>query len=145
MKLLDFKLDKLIIKHLDVFMSYERYMPEKAEQIKQDYLAQKEHIKMLNRYNLSPQPIAVLPMMPMPQDRHLDRKMRSTLNHDSSKALDNGEFPSIVMKAPNFSFQTDKSLNKNSSAKREHTWKIRYKEGSKEDLYELARHGSVLA
>jgi hypothetical protein len=31
MKLLDFKLDKLIIKHLDVFMSYERYMPEKAE------------------------------------------------------------------------------------------------------------------
>jgi len=34
MKLLDFKIKKLYIKHLDVFMSYERYMPEKAEQIK---------------------------------------------------------------------------------------------------------------
>ena len=37
MKLLDFKLEKLIIKHLDVLLSYERYMPEKAEKIRKEY------------------------------------------------------------------------------------------------------------
>jgi len=31
MKLLDFRQEKLMIKHLDVYLQYERYMPEKAE------------------------------------------------------------------------------------------------------------------
>ena len=34
MKLLDFNHEKLIIKHLDVLLSYERYMPEKAEKVR---------------------------------------------------------------------------------------------------------------
>ena len=34
MKLIDFKLDRIVIKHIDVLMNYERYMPEKAELIK---------------------------------------------------------------------------------------------------------------
>ena len=104
MKLLDFKMERLIIKHLDVFMSYERYMPEKAEQIKQDYLARKEELKMISKYNLSPQPVAVMPIMPA-TSKDFERKMRSTLNHDSSKAL-KSELPSIAIKnkAPNFTF-----------------------------------------
>ena len=87
-------------------MSYERYMPEKAEQIKQDYLAQKLELKMVGKFNLSPQPVAIMPVMPsLPKEKDLQRKMRSTLNNDSSKALSRGEFPSIIQsKAPNFSF-----------------------------------------
>ena len=45
MKLLDFRSDKLVLKHMDVFLQYERYMPEKAEQLKQDYLSRKEYHK----------------------------------------------------------------------------------------------------
>jgi hypothetical protein len=34
MKLIHFKLDKIVIKHLDVLMNYERYMPDKAQAIR---------------------------------------------------------------------------------------------------------------
>jgi len=42
MKLLDFKMDRLILKHMDVFMSYERYMPDLAQQVKQEYQVRKD-------------------------------------------------------------------------------------------------------
>jgi len=42
MKLIDFKLDRIIIKHIDVLMNFERYMPEKSQQLRQDYVDTKQ-------------------------------------------------------------------------------------------------------
>jgi len=35
MKMLDFKHGKMIIRHFEILMSFERYMPDKARQIQQ--------------------------------------------------------------------------------------------------------------
>ena len=36
MKMLDFKLGKLYIKHQDILISFERYMPEKVSQLMEE-------------------------------------------------------------------------------------------------------------
>jgi hypothetical protein len=48
MKLLDFKINRLILKHMDVCMSFEKYMPKLAQQVENEYLSRKEQAKALN-------------------------------------------------------------------------------------------------
>lgn len=48
MKMLDFKLGKLYIKHMDMLMNYETYMPAKSVQLRDDLQKRNHNASSIN-------------------------------------------------------------------------------------------------
>ena len=61
MKMLDFKLGKLYIKHQDILISFESYMPEKVSQLMEESRSKRQLAKTASRYQGSSQKVKARP------------------------------------------------------------------------------------
>ena len=57
MKMLDFKLGKMIIRHFDILMSFERFMPNKAQEINESVKARRNQTIDYEPHKLIEKPV----------------------------------------------------------------------------------------
>ena len=68
--MLDFKLGKLYIKHQDILIQFETYMPEKMSQLMEESVSKRKLTKTASRFQSSKPMLKSRPRLPMPVSKN---------------------------------------------------------------------------